>query len=195
MSGTVSDTRAIGPPTLSTVDRPTRSSTSVGASGAAAAAAAGAAAATNAGAGCCCACGVATRMTMMATTSAAVVAGLPFVARRKRRSVVVYAEVMVLGPSMKASDVSRSQLTVASSRTGNWKLETNDYLTTSCARLSPRITSTVGIGSGTGTVWVIGPAGTAARVLRRTEDTAFGPVARATPTSAAVFTPGVSGAV
>jgi hypothetical protein len=34
---------------------------------------------------------------MMATTSAAMVAGLPFVARRKRRSEVVCAEVIV-GP-------------------------------------------------------------------------------------------------
>jgi hypothetical protein len=37
-------------------------------------------------------------MTMIATTSAAVVAGLPFVARRKRRGSVVYAEVIVTVP-------------------------------------------------------------------------------------------------
>ena len=85
MSGTVSETRAIGAPTFSTVERPTSRSTSVGASIMAAGAAAGAAAeAANVGAGCC-ARGAATRMTMIATTSAAVVAGLPFVARRKRR--------------------------------------------------------------------------------------------------------------
>jgi hypothetical protein len=35
---------------------------------------------------------------MIATTSAAVVAGLPFVARRKRRCSVVYAEVIVVVP-------------------------------------------------------------------------------------------------
>src|SRR5688500_4028240 len=96
MSGTVSDTREMGEPTLRTVDRPTSRSTSVGASGAAAAVVGAAAEATNAGAGCC-AWGAATRMTMMATTSAAVVAGRPFVARRKRRSSVVFAEVIV-GP-------------------------------------------------------------------------------------------------
>src|SRR5688500_10893200 len=93
MSGTVSDTRAMLDPTFRIVERPTSRATSVGASAAGLALEVDADA-TNAGAGCC-ACGAATRMTMMATTSAAVQAGLPFVARRKRRSSVVYAEVIV----------------------------------------------------------------------------------------------------
>ena len=51
---------------------------------------------------------------------------------------------------------------VASDRRGNGKLELH-YLTTSCARLSPRITSTVGTGSGTGIAWVTGAADRALR--------------------------------
>src|SRR5262245_26821549 len=93
-------------------------------------------------------------MTMMATTSAAIVAGLPFVARRKRRSEVVSAEVIV-GPCL------RNQLPAAS------------YLITSCARLSPRITSTVGSASGIGTVCVTGPADAVARAVRRTGEVLF----------------------
>ena len=98
MSGTVSETRAIADPMFRIVERPTSRSTSVGASSMMPEAPA-AATSDGAGAGAgCCACGAATRMTMMATTSAAIVAGLPFVARRKRRGSVVYAEVIVVGP-------------------------------------------------------------------------------------------------
>jgi hypothetical protein len=80
MSGTVSETRAIGPPTFSTVDRPTSRSTSVGVSGGGPSVGRG-----DVGRRQLLRRGAATRMTMIATTSAAVVAGLPFVARRKRR--------------------------------------------------------------------------------------------------------------
>jgi hypothetical protein len=48
-------------------------------------------------------------MTMMATTSAAVEAGLPFVARRKRRNAVVNTEVM-LGPLENRLPASSYQL-------------------------------------------------------------------------------------
>src|SRR5688500_10799607 len=102
MSGTVSETRAIVEPMFSTVERPTSRSTSVGASVMVAAADGAAADAANVGAGCC-ARGAATRMTMIATTSAAVVAGLAFVARRKRRCSVVYAEVIVVVPWLKTA--------------------------------------------------------------------------------------------
>ncbi len=103
-SGTVSETRAIGAPTLSTVERPTSRSTSVGVSTIGAGPAVGVTDATKAGDGCC-AWGVATRMTMMATTSAANGAGLPCVARRKRRKSVVYPEVM-FGPLKQLSAIS-----------------------------------------------------------------------------------------
>ncbi len=72
MSGTVSDTRAMGEPTLTTVDRPTSRSMSVASGSGAEPAVQEPGAGVKAG-GACCAIGAATRMTMMNTTMATVV--------------------------------------------------------------------------------------------------------------------------